>query len=292
MDRPPPPLNLVRSFESAARHLSFTLAARELGFTQAAISGHVRSLEHYIGQQLFHRNARSLVLTETGKAFLPTLRDALSQIDAATEAIATTRRGEQIILSCPVSLAESVVVGKVYNFLDENPSVRISIHGAVWENASEAVADLKLSFQRNHEAEPNATLLSLERLVLVCNQTWQTRLNEGLSFSEMPIISILGRHDYWDTFVAELDDMRDLAAIRHHANSLNIAMEMAAHGFGATVTLSSLAQSYLDRGLVVEPLEHRPESPWGCYITPGSGVLKPASQRLLKWLTENPADAP
>src|SRR5512136_271357 len=69
--KPPPPLNHIRSFECSARHLSFTLAANELGYTQAAVSNHVRALEHYLGRKLFIRYPRSLKLTEMGEAFLP-----------------------------------------------------------------------------------------------------------------------------------------------------------------------------------------------------------------------------
>jgi len=50
-----PPLNYPALLEAAARHLSFTKAAEELGLTQAAISGHVRALENYIGRPLFYR---------------------------------------------------------------------------------------------------------------------------------------------------------------------------------------------------------------------------------------------
>jgi len=48
-----PPLNYIRSFEASARHLSFTRAAEELGLTQAAVSGHIRALETFIGRPLF-----------------------------------------------------------------------------------------------------------------------------------------------------------------------------------------------------------------------------------------------
>ena len=74
-----PPLNYIRSFEASARHLSFTRAAEELGMTQAAVSGHVRALEQYIGRPLFHRAPRSLGLTEVAASYLPTLRQALAE---------------------------------------------------------------------------------------------------------------------------------------------------------------------------------------------------------------------
>lgn len=47
-----PHLSFLRSFEAAARHLSFTSAADELNCTQAAVSNHVRSLEDYLGRPL------------------------------------------------------------------------------------------------------------------------------------------------------------------------------------------------------------------------------------------------
>ena len=50
-----PPLNALRAFECAARHLSFTRAAQELHVTQAAVSHQVKALEEYLGLKLFRR---------------------------------------------------------------------------------------------------------------------------------------------------------------------------------------------------------------------------------------------
>jgi len=44
-EKPLPPLNWLRTFASAARHLSFTRAALELNLTQAAVSPQIQSLE-------------------------------------------------------------------------------------------------------------------------------------------------------------------------------------------------------------------------------------------------------
>ncbi|NJO34511.1 MAG: LysR family transcriptional regulator [Rhodospirillales bacterium] len=71
-----PPLNALRSYEAAARHLSFTKAAGELGVTPAAVSHQVKMLEDHIGIPLFQRVNRQLVLTEAGGACLPGIRTA------------------------------------------------------------------------------------------------------------------------------------------------------------------------------------------------------------------------
>ncbi len=80
-----PPLNALRAFEAAARHLSFKLAAHELHVTPGAVAQQVRGLEGQLGFALFERQHRQLALTGAGQAYLPPLRDAFSRIAEATD---------------------------------------------------------------------------------------------------------------------------------------------------------------------------------------------------------------
>ncbi|HEX3918710.1 MAG TPA: LysR family transcriptional regulator, partial [Caulobacteraceae bacterium] len=79
------PLNALRAFESAARHLSFTRAADELCVTQTAISHQVKGLETRLGVALFRRSSRGLKLTDEGVALAPTLFEAFGAIDRLFE---------------------------------------------------------------------------------------------------------------------------------------------------------------------------------------------------------------
>src|SRR5690349_1647135 len=83
-----PPLNGLRSFEAAARHLSFTRAADELGVTPGAVSQQVKSLEQALGIKVFRRLPRSLILTDEGEAYLPSIISAFEIISTATEQVA------------------------------------------------------------------------------------------------------------------------------------------------------------------------------------------------------------
>lgn len=74
------PLNALRAFEAAARHLSFTRAGLELRVTQAAVSHQVKGLEEILGAPLFRRLPRGLALTEEGEALLPVLTDVFRRI--------------------------------------------------------------------------------------------------------------------------------------------------------------------------------------------------------------------
>lgn len=82
-----PPLNALRSFEAAARHRSFTRAALELGVTAGAVGQQVRALELLLGVRLFDRVHTQLVLTESGRAYVPALRDAFERLSTATSAL-------------------------------------------------------------------------------------------------------------------------------------------------------------------------------------------------------------
>jgi LysR family transcriptional regulator, glycine cleavage system transcriptional activator len=79
-----PPLNALRAFEAAARHLSFKLAAQELHVTPGAIGQQVKALEQRLGVALFQRLHKQLVLTPSGQEYLPAIAAGFSRIAAAT----------------------------------------------------------------------------------------------------------------------------------------------------------------------------------------------------------------
>ena len=79
-----PPLNALRAFEAAARHLSFKLAAHELHVTPAAVGQQVKALEARLGVQLFDRLHKQLILTVAGRAYLPGVSEGFRHIAEAT----------------------------------------------------------------------------------------------------------------------------------------------------------------------------------------------------------------
>jgi LysR family glycine cleavage system transcriptional activator len=102
-----PPLNGLRSFEAAARHLSFTRAADELGVTPGAVSQQVKSLEGALGIMLFRRLARSLILTDEAEAYLPAISSAFDIISRATESSAPALRGRKLRLGIAPQLLKT-----------------------------------------------------------------------------------------------------------------------------------------------------------------------------------------
>jgi LysR family glycine cleavage system transcriptional activator len=102
-----PPLNGLRAFEAAARHMSFTGAADELCVTPGAVSQLVKALETALGVKLFRRSARAITLTVEGKKFLPPIQKAFEEIAEATEATAPGLPGRKLRLGIVPALDQA-----------------------------------------------------------------------------------------------------------------------------------------------------------------------------------------
>jgi LysR family glycine cleavage system transcriptional activator len=127
MSRRLPPLNALRAFEAAARHLSFTRAAEELNVTQAAISHQVKALEERLGVRLFRRLNRALLLSEVGQAYLPPVRDALDTIAAATERLVAHDVSGTLNISVSPSVAAMWLVPRLAGFRKAHPEIDVRI---------------------------------------------------------------------------------------------------------------------------------------------------------------------
>ncbi len=99
-----PPLNALRAFEAAARHLSMKEAAAELSVTPGAVSQLVRGLEQRLGTQLFRRGNRSLVLTEAGQSYFVPIRHAFRQIGEATRRLQRAAQRRRAHRQCAAGL--------------------------------------------------------------------------------------------------------------------------------------------------------------------------------------------
>lgn len=285
--KPPPPLNFIRSFECAARHLSFTDAAKELGYTQAAVSTHIRALEQYIGRQLFIRYPRSLKLTEMGEAFLPTLRQALDQIDYATEAILASVRNRTVVISCPTSLAENWLSGCISAFCKKYREVEIVLHGTIWEDPSQQIADITISTRRYDNVPSNAVALWQDHLALLCAPQLLTGSNPIKTPADilgLDWIIVHGRQEFWQCIGAALEIDAGNYDKRLTTNSSNIALELAATGAGCVAAPLSLARTYLDRGLLVEPFRVRASSPWTYYLSESQAAKGSVVKTVKEWI--------
>lgn len=121
------PLNALRVFEAAARHLSFTRAALELNVTQTAVSAQVRQLEDRLGTPLFRRLPRGLALTDEGQALWPTLSDAFGRLGAAIGQFEGGRRREPLTVAAVGTFAIGWLLPRLDDFARTQPWVDLRL---------------------------------------------------------------------------------------------------------------------------------------------------------------------
>lgn len=122
-----PPLNALRAFEAAARHLSFKNAAQELSVTPTAISHQIKLLEDFLNLPLFHRLTRALALTPQGEAMLPKVREGLECFVAAVARAHERVSGGRLIVVLPPSFATRWLVPRLRRFAVAKPSLSLHV---------------------------------------------------------------------------------------------------------------------------------------------------------------------
>jgi len=281
-----PPLNYIRSFEAAARHQSFTRAAAELALTQAAVSGHVRALEDFIGRPLFHRAPRSLVLTEVGAAWLPGLRQALTQIEAATGQILSRSHRQEVSIACPASLATNWLPDRLRAFAGVYPGIEVTVHATIWAEPSDQIADLRIT-PRQVNQPTLGVILPDEPLVMVCPPEFMQGPDAMTSPADVVrkgMIHVLGRPDHWEAFCRH-HGLAEVPLVRGpKTDSSNVALELAVVGLGCAITVASLADIHLRRGLLVAPFPGEIPSNWIYDLHVGDRSPTHAAEALMGFL--------
>ena len=132
-----PSLDLLRGFEAAARHLSFTKAARELHITQSAVSRQIKTVEEQLGMPLFRRLNRALLLTEEGQALARAVTAALGGIEQAIARLPTLGEDRPITVTTSVSFAALWLVPRLARLRAAHPDIDVRLA------ASNELADLQ-----------------------------------------------------------------------------------------------------------------------------------------------------
>ena len=127
VDRAQLPLNALRAFEAAARHLNFTRAADELCVSQGAVSHQVALLEQRLGARLFRRLPRGLALTDEGHALVPVLAEAFDRVSATLDRYAGGRFREVLTVGVVGTFATGWLLPRVDAFARTHPHIDLRI---------------------------------------------------------------------------------------------------------------------------------------------------------------------
>ena len=122
-----PPLNPLRTFEAAARHLSFTKAAEELFVTAAAVSHQIKVLERSLGVKLFTRAGGTLALTDIGQAYLPAIQQAFKQVIDATNQLHQRKDITTLKINASSTFSVKWLLPRLDAFLRQHPDIELKL---------------------------------------------------------------------------------------------------------------------------------------------------------------------
>lgn len=285
-----PPLTWLRAFEVSARHLSFTQAAQELHLTQTAVSKQVRMLEHYFGEALFLRKARSLALTETGAAYLPKLKENFARLAAATDEVFGDQKGNVLRLRCASSFAVSWLAPRLKDYCANNPGLQLRLSTSVWsEEFDRERLDFDIQYGSGQWSGLSADPLTQDQLFPVCAPS--TSLSEAGDLVNERLLHVLGYEDGWGEWLAAagVPEIETPTSMQFD-NSL-MAYACASQGQGIALGRSSLAATMLAQGTLFEPFSVRVPARENFYlIGAATGRRKPQAERFRSWLLDQASD--
>lgn len=202
MDRAQLPLNALRAFEAAARHLNFTRAAIELCVSQGAVSHQVAQLERRLGTRLFHRLPRGLALTDEGHALVPVLADAFDRVAATLDQYAGGRFREALKVGVVGTFATGWLLPRLTAFARAHPSIdlRISTNNNRVDLAGEAL-DYAIRFGDGAWHGTHAEPLLAAPMAPVCAPAGAAQLKSPADLIHEPLLRSY-RSDEWALWFA------------------------------------------------------------------------------------------
>jgi len=277
-----PPLNALRCFDVAAKHLSFTKAAAELNVTHSAVSHQIKALEAWLGAPLFRRVNRGLVLTSAGQAYLKPVRDSFERLAEATRRLRVRERTGPLTVSIMPSFAAKWLMPRLRRFRERHPDidVRISASSQLTDFAREDV-DICIRYGRGVWPDVDIELLMRESMFPVASP----RLIEGPVPLKVPadlahhtlISDYDWRGDFWQLWLeaAGIPDLQFAEEIS--CDLLYPSYQAAIEGLGVALGRTAVVAKDLREKRLVEPFSIRLPSPLGYYV-----VTSPERARLSK----------
>lgn len=259
---PLPPLNSLVAFESAARHLSFTLAAEELHVTQGAISRQVRSLEDYLGKPLFERANRSVKLTAVGQRYAQAVHLALTDISSITDEVRSWQGTHQITVATTSAMASLWLLPKIAAFQREHDNIELRIVAIERiRDLARVECDVALFYCRTPPAAMQATTLFHEEVFPVCSPDYLERFGPFAGPEALMDCTLLSLEDAdqdwmsWKSWFTEVGVSSRLPRRRLNINSYSMLVQAAMMDQGVALGWSQLVDDYLERGQLVRPVE-------------------------------------
>ena len=269
-----PPLNALRAFETAARHMNFSRAAEELNVTPGAVSQQIQNLEDFVGEALFRRTPRGLLLTDAGQTALPALREAFDRLAEAASLLTSSVDGRRVTISAPPSFAAKWLMPRLGRFEAAHPDVDVWLQAGM-DLVDFAAGEVDVAIRYGSGRYPG-----LESIRLMSETVIPVASPALLAEKPLEAPEDLHRHVLLHDGSPDADEscpdwsmwlaaraLRDIDGTRGpRFNQSSLVIEAAAAGRGVALAKRALAQADLDAGRLVAPLGDATQVDFAYYL--------------------------
>ncbi|MCY1262502.1 Glycine cleavage system transcriptional activator [compost metagenome] len=290
MRRKIPTTAALVSFESAARHESFTKAADELALTQSAICRQIAGLEAFLGVELFRRSRRGVKLTEAGLSYSRRIAARLDAMERDTLAVMGQQGGGTIELAVVPTFATQWLLPRLKAFRQLHPEVTLNLTNRTRPFLfADTEFDAALYFGDGVWSGTSAHFLMREAPVPVCSpEMLGGRSDLGAEeIAALPLMQQTTRPYAWRQWFGSLglNVAHDMSGTRYELFSM--LAQAAILGMGVALIPPLLIQRELAEGRLVVAMQHAYLSENAYYLMiPERRVESAAVGAFRDWLVE------
>jgi LysR family glycine cleavage system transcriptional activator len=287
-----PPLNPLKAFEAAARHLSFTHAADELCVTQGAISRSVKALEDYFGEQLFERTGRGLMLTPRSEALAHRLTEVFRSLADATDEFHGAHASPVLTVRTYTSFMIGYLIPRLPQFQVQHPDIRVRLVSATdsTEFGGHEV-DLRIRYGHGKWRGYDSTLLFYDEVRPVCSPKLLDPARHPYPVDILKSQVLLHqelRHNDWPDWLELVGASGLIARDNLMFNELSIAYQAAIAGIGVVMANRAYFRHELETGQLFEPFDAVLKRDVGYYLAiPHERAEAHAVIAFRDWLTQS-----
>ncbi|WP_211298147.1 transcriptional regulator GcvA [Marinobacterium halophilum] len=265
-----PPLNALRSFESAARLQSFNAAAEELCVTPSAISHQIKSLEEFLGVKLFRRERRQVSLTVAGERYLPSIQLALDEVESATRRLMTSPNLSAVNISVAPAFLTRWLVPRITRFQALYPDVELRFSATTgYVDFEHSDTDMAVYYGEGNWRGVDIHFLRNLASTPVCSPALmegEAGLKEPKDLLNKTLIHVSGRRQEWQQILQQLGVRATGLNRTMSFSSTALAVSAAIEGIGLALADRALIQRELEAGQLVIPFDITLDKPKAFYL--------------------------
>lgn len=289
-----PPLNAVRAFEAAARHVSFTKAAKELCVTHGAVSKQVATLETWLATPLFNRSQSQVTLTDAGRTFFAAVTPALDRIAVTSMQLLEQTEPTGLRINAPPTFTMRWLIPRISAYQRKQPGIEVKLTTSTAPvNFEERAYDVAI--RAGHHPLPGLTSVPFmaEIIVPICHLDLleNGQLQTPSDLAGHTLISYSTEPLSWAEWLPQAGLKAPIQTQHLEFEQMFFALQAAAEGLGVVLVPLFLVADDIIAGRLCAPFGLTAARKRQYFAnTPISSNANPATENFYEWLLREGRD--